>query len=140
LAGVNIGNATDEYPKGDTIQVVEPWVPPDPWAELSTATVNAILDEIDRGLPNGQRFTNAPASSDERAAWKLVKQHCPDKTEGGCRKIIHEWLDNELLFARQYDDPVQRKPRSGLWVDNNRRPTGDDWSAGEEPDDEDEPL
>jgi hypothetical protein len=31
LLPVQIGNATAEYPGGDTVHVVEPWSPPDVW-------------------------------------------------------------------------------------------------------------
>jgi hypothetical protein len=59
LIGVPIGNATPEYPNGDTVQVVEPWEPPDTWAGVSPVTLNAVLDDIDAGLPNGQRYSDA---------------------------------------------------------------------------------
>jgi RecA-family ATPase len=31
LIGVSLGNTTERYPHGDTVQTVEPWVPPDTW-------------------------------------------------------------------------------------------------------------
>ena len=46
LVGVPIGNATPEYPNGDTIRVLEPWTPPDTWAGTSPVTLNAVLDDI----------------------------------------------------------------------------------------------
>src|SRR5262249_150057 len=64
IVGQSIGNATPEYPNGDTVQVVEPWSPPDTWAGLSTETLNAVLTEIDRGLvddqgkPDGRRYSS----------------------------------------------------------------------------------
>ena len=127
LVSVPIGNATAEYPSGDTVQVIEPWSPPSAWADTSAVTLNLILTEIDRGMtgedgePNGRRFTHAP-NAGERAAWLVVQKHYPDKPEGQCREIIQAWLGTGLLFAKDYDDPVQRKPRSGLHVDNSKRP------------------
>src|SRR5262249_20319147 len=99
IIGVPIGNATEDYPAGDTIQVIEPWSPPDAWAGLSIATLNAILDYIDGGIrdensqPTGERFSNAPTVK-ARAVWPVVQRFAPDKTEGDCRTIIHQWLAN----------------------------------------------
>jgi AAA domain len=123
IVGEPIGNATAEYPNGDTVQVVEPWSPPDTWAGLSSDMLNAVLTDIDRGIDDGRRrYSNAPNATD-RAVWPVVKRHCPDKTESQCREIIHAWLDTGLLYLEQYDDPVDRKKRNGLHVDDAKRPS-----------------
>jgi hypothetical protein len=121
LVGVKLGNATEQYPSGDEVQTVEPWTPPDTWADISTATINAILTEIDRGLANGQRYSDA-AKADERAAWKLVKHHCPQKTEGQCRQIVKTWVKKGVLRSEPYDDPVRREPAKGLRLDTSKMP------------------
>jgi hypothetical protein len=127
IVGVPLGNATPEYPAGDTIQVAEPWSPPDAWANLSIATLNAILDYIDAGCRDddgqltGERFSNAPAAKD-RAVWPVIQRFAPDKTKEQCRRIIHAWLDSGVLFAKDYYSERERKTRSGLWVDAAKRP------------------
>jgi hypothetical protein len=122
LVGVPIGNATEQYPAGDTIQVVEPWSPPNTWAGLSPVTLNAVLDDIERGMPNGQRYSSAGAAKD-RAAWPVVIRYCPDRTEAQCREIIRAWVKSTLLYDDEYDDPIDRKPRQGLYVDAAKRPS-----------------
>ena len=122
LVGEPIANATPEYPSGDTVQVVEPWEPPSAWAGTSPEILNAILNDIERGMDNGQRYSNAPAASD-RAAWPVVQKHYPNKAEAQCREIIHAWLTTGLLYAKDYDDPVVRKPRKGLYVNSVKRPS-----------------
>jgi hypothetical protein len=121
LVGVPLRNGTDEYPNGDEVQTVEPWAPPDTWANLSVAALNKALDEIDKGMPNGQRYSSA-GSAKERAAWRVAQNHCPDKTEPQCRKIIKTWLLNGVLYEEEYDDPIHRKPRMGLRVNSAKRP------------------
>jgi hypothetical protein len=130
LIGVPIGNGTAQYPNGDTVQVIEPWAPANAWDNFPLETIDAILDQINGGLPNGQRYSNAPAAGDDRQVWKLVQSHCPDKPEAHCRTIISAWFKSELLVAKNYDDPVQRKERSGLWFDYDKRPDGERKAGG----------
>jgi hypothetical protein len=123
LVGVNIGNATELYPNGDDVQTVEPWNPPDTWANVSAVTLNAVLTEIDAGMRNGQRYTDKGGATGPRAAWKVVQRHCTDLTEGQCREIIKTWIGNDVLYREEYDDPIDRKKRSGLRLDTTKRPT-----------------
>ena len=93
---------------------------------MTPTVANAILNDIARGFgePQGsRRYSNAPAASEDRAAWAIVRQHCPNKPEGDCRRIIHAWIENGVLYTEKYNDPVERKARSGLLVDNAKRPT-----------------
>jgi hypothetical protein len=128
LVGVPIGNKTEDYPNGDTVQTVEPWSPPETWADLSTDILNAILNTISEGLrdndgkPDGRRYSSAPSAKGERAAWNLVLSWCPNKTEAQCREIVRTWEKNGLLVSREYDDPEQRRKRQGLYVDDSKRP------------------
>jgi len=122
LVGVPIGNGTPDYPNGDDVQTVARWHPPQTWANISSAQLNAALTDIDAGKPNGQRYSNVGAAQD-RAAWSVLQKHIPSKTEGQCREIIKTWVKNGVLKVEDYDDPVDRKTRRGLFVDSTRRPT-----------------
>lgn len=122
LKSVNIGNATTDYPNGDTVQVAEPWEPDTPFSNTSRETLNKILDVIAGGMDDGKRrYSNAPRATD-RAVWPVVQQFCPDKNEGQCRTIINSWLDSKLLIARDYYNEVRRAEEKGLYVDDSKRP------------------
>jgi hypothetical protein len=122
LIGVPLGNATEQYPHGDVVQTVEPWVPPDIWTDLSIDVLNRILTVIDNGLPDGNRYSDARSATD-RAAWKVVVEHTPDKTEAQAREVIKTWVKNGVLVSYSYDNPVTRKPVNGLRVDHTKRPS-----------------
>jgi AAA domain len=122
LVGVDLGNGTEAYPSGDQVQTVEPWSPPGLFADISVPALNAILDDIDAGLPDGNRYSDAP-KADDRAAWRVIETHCPGKGEGPARQIVKTWLGSGLLVRKKYRNPVERKEMNGLWVDNLRRPT-----------------
>lgn len=79
LVGVPLGNATELYPDGDKVQTVEAWSPPETWEGLDIGTLNRVLDEIDKGMADGERYSNDNAAK-TRAAWKAVKIHAPQKT------------------------------------------------------------
>ena len=122
LIGVKLDNGTDDYPHGDEIQVAVPWQPPETWAGLSNEALNAALDEIEAGLPNGQRYS-ANNAAKNRSAWTAVQRHCADKSDGQCREIVKTWLKNGVLYEAGYADPVDRKQRIGLRVNTAKRPS-----------------
>jgi hypothetical protein len=122
LVGVQLGNENDEYPAGDNVQTVERWYPPETWAGVTAAQLNAALADIDAGLENGQRYTQGNRTV-PRSAWPVVQRHCPDRTEMQCREIIRTWLKNGVLDTFEYDDPGERKPLKGLSVCHAKRPT-----------------
>jgi hypothetical protein len=125
LVGVTLGNASVTYPKGDEVQTVETWIPPDPWASVSPAIANRILDRIDAGLADGRRYSSAKqASNGDRAAWRVVQAELPDLSEKECKRIVAAWLENGVMAMKPYQDPVRRKKSTGLTVDPTRRPTG----------------
>jgi hypothetical protein len=115
LVGEPLGNGNDLYPNGDVVQTVEPWTPPDTWADLSHDLINRILDAIDAGMEDGSRFS-AASSADKRAAWKVVAEHAPAKSERQARDIINAWVKNDVLVKAEYIEPDQRRPRTGLRV------------------------
>jgi AAA domain len=123
LVGVPLDNGNDEYPNGDEVQTVEPWKSPKIWDGLSSETLNNALTDIDQGMPNGQRYTDAGGGKGPRAAWRVVQKHCADRTEGQCREIIRTWIRNGVLYDAEYDDPIERKPRKGYRLDTTKRPS-----------------
>ncbi len=120
LVGVSIGNGNPLYPNGDEVQTVERWMAPDLFEGLSSATLNAILTEIDEGLPGGKLYSDHPKATD-RAAWRIVAKHV-DRTEPQARQIIKEWVKNGLLYPCTFFEEGQRKDRQGLRVNATKRP------------------
>jgi hypothetical protein len=132
LVNISLGNATPEYPDGDDVQAIEKWDPPKTWQGADPKTLDAILDVIDRGTPDGQRYSDHKNAKD-RAAWEVVAEHCPDKPESACREMIRAWLKDHTLFRDDYDDPVHREKRKGLFVDPKKRPKyGTQEAAGQD--------
>jgi hypothetical protein len=125
LISVPIDNATERYPNGDSVQTVEPWSPPETWADTSIEVLNRVLDDLAAGPTPTERYSSAPKAGEERAAWRVVRKHCPDKPEGNCRAIINIWLREGVLHETQYKSPKTRKEVGGLEVINDKRPGTD---------------
>lgn len=122
LTGIKIGNSTSLYPEGDEVQTVEAWAPPDAWRDLNKHMLNRILDEIDTGLPNGERYSPHNRAG-ERAAWQVVLRHAPGKSEEQAKEIIATWIRNHVLIVEDYESPLRRAAVKGLRVNSAKRPT-----------------
>jgi hypothetical protein len=124
LVGVWLGNSDEIYKSGDNVQTVETWRPPEVWDGLNNDVINCILNEIDAGLPDGNRYSAAP-SAKARAAWKVVVRHAQDKTQAQAREIIKTWVTNGVLVERDdYENPKTRKKDvTGVAVNPEKRPT-----------------
>jgi len=116
LVGADIGNPTEDYPRGDSVQTVERWYPPDIWEGMTCAVANQILDRIAAGPePTGCRYSAAPQA--KRAAWIVVQEILPHLNREQAQKIITTWLETGVLINGEYDDPEQRK-----WIFYSERP------------------
>ena len=107
---------------GQPVGTCVPWTPPDAFEDVSAAVANAILDDIDAGLPDGRRYSDSSAAK-ERAAWKVLIKHLPDKTESDAKRIIKKWVKNEVLSTAEYQNNNRREPEFGLRVNPAKRPT-----------------
>ena len=123
LATVKLGNGTAAYPAGDAVQAIQPWRPPSAFADISVADANAALDAIAAGPEPGQLYTvhrrgEGPA---DRWAGRVLQRH--GLTESVAGRVIAVWLKNGLLEEHEYRDPVHRRARRGLRVNDAKRPT-----------------
>jgi hypothetical protein len=120
LASVQLDNATKLYPAGDQVQTVEPWEPPKVWADVSNDDLDLMLMEIDRGLDDGNLYSDASRAT-TRAAWKVVQNIAPVKTEAQCREMIRTWVKNGMLVDTTYTNPKNRNEERGLKVTRDKR-------------------
>jgi hypothetical protein len=100
---------------GDNVGVVTAWRYPASQAAIPPEAIERILADIDRGMPNGQRYSNDNAAT-TRAAWPIVQKHCPDKTEDQCRAMVAAWIKSGVLYQKKYRDPVYERQQTGLFV------------------------
>ena len=116
LVGVDIGNGTELYPNGDQVQTMSRGRRQTPSRDSAMCSIDQILSDIDTGLPDGNRYTDAPKAFD-RAAWRVIVKHARPTCEAAARRVIRVWLKSGLLIRKVYDSPATRKTVNGFWVD-----------------------
>ena len=104
LVGVALDNSTAMYPRGDNVQAVERWYPPDMWKALTTTVCNRILDRIAAGPAPGEFYSPAPNAGEKRRAWPVVQECCPSLTEGQAKAVIKTWLKTGVLKIEDRPD------------------------------------
>jgi hypothetical protein len=105
----------------EVVPAAVPWDAPDMWQSIPVSVANTILDRIEAGNDKGQRYSDGSAAT-ERAAWKVVVAAAPSLTEDQARKVIKTWTEKGVLFSDDFDDPVERKKRKGLFLNPAKRP------------------
>ncbi len=101
---------------GEEVAAAAPWDPPSPWDGLGMDTAIAILDQIDAGLDDGERYTLARQSGDRWAGLPVMK--LAGKNEAHAARIIKRWTDEGVLLEGEYTSPTQRKKKACLMVDS----------------------
>ena len=71
-------------------------------------------------MPDGSWYS-AHKNATTRAAWKVVVER-GERTETQAKTIIKAWIDSGLLREELYHDKVDRRERTGLVVDDGKRP------------------
>jgi AAA domain len=120
IVGVPLDNGTALYPHGDTVPTVEPWDAPDLWRDLPVATANAILDQIERGPGEGRRYSPARQAPDDRAAWRVVQDHCAHLNDKQSQTVISTWIKKRWLRAASTTIPASAGTAPGCSSSDGR--------------------
>lgn len=123
LHSVALGNATADYPHGDHVQAIAPWTPRAVWQDIDNVTANRILDAIAQGPAPGCLYTATRSGADHsRWAGNCVMNAIACNPDQAAR-VIQTWTQNQVLVEVEYRDPVQRKTRMGVRVNDAKRPS-----------------
>jgi hypothetical protein len=90
------------------------------WADLSNDDLDLMLWKIEGGLTDGNLYSDSNSAT-TRAAWKVVQNIAPAKSEAQCREIIRIWIKNGVLVKASYTNPKNRKPEQGLKLSPEKR-------------------
>jgi hypothetical protein len=99
LAGVTLGNATADYPLGDSVQAVETWEPPSAWDSVTWERIGQILRKIDKGNP--PEFYSMAVQAGDRWAGKVLQEYCP-VSQTQALSILRTWVKEGVLEIGSY--------------------------------------
>lgn len=120
---IELDNATEDCP-ADIVGALIPWTPPDAFEGLSAHQISIILDRVHRGLENGERYA-ASTKGGTKASGRWVGCLLNDVLgmgEAQAKKVISTWIRNGVLVEDDYQCPIQRKKKVGLFAPENARP------------------
>lgn len=120
---IELNNATEDCP-ADYVGALVPWTPPDAFDGLGSHTIGIILDRVDAGMESGERYT-ASTKGGAKTTGRWVGSLLIDLaglSEGMAAKVVKTWIANGVLVEDEYQCPVQRRKRTGLFAPQNARP------------------
>ncbi len=124
LDTVRLGNASADYPNGDSVAAIIRFQPESVWKRLSPAQCHAVLDRLETGPEPGALYA-AHRRGLGAARWAgRVVMELTGLGEAEAAQVIGTWLKNGLLIEVDYRDAAQRKLRQGVRVVAAKRPTG----------------
>jgi AAA domain len=116
LVGVDIGNATEDYPSGDNVQTVERWYPPQVSTTLAKSALVEIFDALRAGPEPGEFFLVDVRANGAWAGWPICK--LAEMGKGEAKRLLRDWIKNGVLIESEYNSP-QRKGREVIRVTLN---------------------
>lgn len=126
---VVLSNGDETHP-ADEVGALLPWSPPGMLDGISLHSLNGALDRIEGGLldahgaPTGVRYTaSTRGGSKDSGRWAgfvLVNQLGMKEAQAGA--LIKAWVKSGVLVEQDYQDPVRREPRKGVFAPQNKRP------------------
>ena len=120
---VQLDNAAADCP-ADIVGALVPWIPPDAFDGFSIHQIGAILERVEIGMENGERYS-ATTKGGTKASGRWIGCLLHDAAgmgEAQARKVISAWLKSGVLIEDEYHCPVHRKKKIGLFAPENSRP------------------
>ena len=103
---------------GEYVGVAVEFKLPDQWAGMTTRVVNNMLDLIDKGPEDGEKYSIRPQDKQRWVGSVITGYRFSDldhtKSAGQAKTILRQWNDEGLLEEIVYHSPSQRRERKGV--------------------------
>lgn len=111
LVPVSLGNTNVDprYPNGDSVQTVEPWIPPALFskANLPPSQIAEIFKLIRTPPAPAEFWRPDPRANQYWVGNPILK--VTQKTKGEAKRIVKAWIDTAVLIPFSYDSPAGKK-------------------------------
>lgn len=118
LVSVDLGNVAVNsiYPRGDSVQAIEVWTPPDAKQIVTIRVAHEILNAIEAGPAEGRHYSAYPRPKEDRALWPVVKAIC-GLTKLQTADLVDDWVTNGIVkYTDDHDQPTRNTKAQGLVV------------------------
>jgi hypothetical protein len=111
LESVNLGNASEFYPQGDSVGAMALWTPPSAFEGVLLTHIAVIFERLRQPPGEGLRW-----AADPRTAEWIGKPIAAvtGKDDKAIARIIKTWIDTSTLIEGIYHHPASRKTRKFL--------------------------
>lgn len=116
-----LDNDSEDGP-ADRVAVAWPWEPPSLIPDVTPAQLNEALDIIATPPAGWLYAATRQGSNNKRWAGQVLIDHL-GFDERQAATMIAAWLKSGLLYRQEYRDEDQRKTRTGVRVNDSKRPT-----------------
>jgi hypothetical protein len=114
LAGVSLGNATEQYPDGDSVAVATMWQPRPLFAGMDNATLAAVFGALRQGQWG-------PAKQSRHTPWAgNVLIETGGRSEREATRIIAAWIESGVLVKEKYYHTPSRHEVDKLTLDDGK--------------------
>jgi len=69
------------------------------WRYLPPLTINAILDALVAGRPDGGRYSLSSSAPASVGAWAVICRLVPELFEGEARRVVQAWRVNGVIVV-----------------------------------------
>lgn len=111
MIGVKLDN-------GEWVGVAATYELPDQWAGMTDRVANDILNLIDAGPEDGEKWSLRPQDKSRWVGTVIMKYKFSNldhvKTDGQAKAILRQWMDEGLIEEVEYRSEKQRKARKGV--------------------------
>lgn len=111
MIGVKLDN-------GEWVGVAATYELPDQWAGVTCRVANDILNLIDAGPEDGEKWSLRPQDKSRWVGIVIMKYKFSNldhvKTDGQAKAILRQWMEEGLIEEVEYHSEKQRKSRKGV--------------------------
>lgn len=116
-----------EIASGDQVGTLSRWSPPDAFDGMSGDLARIVLQGIEKGLPDGQRYL--PHRRNQSGRWVGTPLEDRDFKLPQAKEIIRAWVKEGVLVIDDYENPVRRKTEKGCFVNFEKLPSPGGYST-----------
>jgi hypothetical protein len=118
---IDLENYGEDNEDSDKVGVLVTWSPPGVFEGIGFPAIDKVLDKIEEGPEEGERWSFAPQAKDAYVGLCIAEGL--EITSERAERVISTWKKSGLLYEKEVRSPKVRKMRARVFVDESKRPS-----------------